>query len=520
MSNAQLTLYNNVNKVRTFNTKSMYNLKKSNGIKVGNTLLQGGGANSLQNRGANQTAAYYSTNPYFRNDFYSRWQEYVRMYYTSWEVQKIVDIVPNDAFRIPCEFKGFEDEEDKATFEKAWREYDIDNKFKMMATQERLLGGCVGLMGVKSDKDDPSKPLNLNTVDRGDFTFLNVVPINQISLGDYNNDPFDKDFNSPETYLINGQTVHKSRLLLFDGAPLFNRTAMNILQNFRYNPAGFGESVIAPLYDALVREIGTQQAGYHLVNLASVLLVKGANTRMLKATNGGGYEALEEICEQISIYRGAVIDGKDVEITQHDASFGSVPELLMTYMQVLSAGSDIPAVRFLGEAPGGLNATGTADLENYYNNVAAFQQQRIKPKQLKFSRVFGRSIFGREKWERISKQFDIEYKPLWNMSAEQQANVDNTYSSMLDSSVSAGTITAEFANKEKKARGIFLTDMDIENDTPDMIIEDGKASDPNIILDELEEKLEPKTEQVVDLNKPVETEPLDVSSEREAEEIS
>lgn len=513
MSDAQLTLYNNMNQSKIFNAKSMYSLKKSNGIKVGNTLIQGGGANSLQNRGANQTAAYYSTNPYFRNDFYSRWQEYVRMYYTSWEVQKIVDIVPADAFRVPCEFEGFENEDDKATFEKAWREYDIDNKFKLMTTQERLLGGCAGLMGIRSQEDDPSKKLDLSTVDKGDFIFLNVVPINQISLGDYNNDPFDKDFNSPETYQINGQVVHKSRLLLFDGAPLFNRTAMNILQNFRYNPAGFGESVIAPLYDALVRAIGTQQAGYHLVNLASVLLVKGAGTRMLKATNGGGYEALEEICEQISIYRGAVIDGKDVEISQHEASFGSVPELLMTYMQVLSAGSDIPAVRFLGEAPGGLNASGTADLENYYNNVAAFQQQRIKPKQLKFSHVFGRSIFGREKWERISTQFDIKYPPLWNMSAEQQANVDNTYSSMLDSSVSAGTMTAEFANKEKKARGIFLTDMDVEKDTPDMVIEDGKASDPNVVLDELEEEMEPKTEQVVDLNKPIESESPDVGAE-------
>lgn len=497
MSNANIKLFNNMNAGKSFANGKMYTLNKSKGIKVGNTIISGGGANTLQNRGANQTAAYYSTNPYFRNDFYSRWQEYVRMYYTAWEVQKIVDIVPNDAFRIPCEFVGLE-EEDKEKFEHAWRDWNIDAKFKNMVTQERLLGGCVGLMGIKSDTDDPSVPLNLDSVDVGDLAFLNVVPVNQISMAQFNNDPFDKDFNSPESYMINGTEVHKSRLLIFDGNPLFNRTTANILQNFRYNPAGFGESVIAPLYDAFVREMGTQQAAYHLVNMASVLLVKGNGARIMKATTGGSsYKAMEEICEQISIYRGAVIDGKDIEITQHDASFGSVPELLMTYLQVLSAGSDIPAVRFLGEAPGGLNSSGTADLENYYNNVAAMQQQRIKPRQMKFSQVFGRSVFGKEKWSSISKKFDIKYKPLWNLSAEQQANIDSTYSNMLDSSVQAGTLTAEFANREKKARGIFVTDMNPESDTPDMIIEDGKASDPDVILDELEAKIDPK-EEIID----------------------
>lgn len=59
---------------------------------------------------------------------------------------------------------------------------------------------------------------------------------------------------------------------------------------------------------------------------------------------------MRELVEQLSIYRGAVIDGKGAKVSQHNASFGSVPELVMTFTQLLSAASDIPATRFLGQA--------------------------------------------------------------------------------------------------------------------------------------------------------------------------
>lgn len=57
--------------------------------KVVNTILTGAGANTKQDRGSLQTAAIYTRNPYYRNDFYSRWQEWVRWYNTSWEAGKL-----------------------------------------------------------------------------------------------------------------------------------------------------------------------------------------------------------------------------------------------------------------------------------------------------------------------------------------------------------------------------------------------------------------------------------------------
>lgn len=94
--------------------------------------------------------------------------------------------------------------------------------------------------------------------------------------------------------------------------------------------------------------------------MASVLLVRTSNLMALEATDSPALAKLEEICKQISLYRGAVIDNPNADVQQHAASFGSVPELVMSFAQLLSAASDIPATRFLGQAPGGLNAPGKA----------------------------------------------------------------------------------------------------------------------------------------------------------------
>jgi phage-related protein (TIGR01555 family) len=450
--------------------------------KTTNTMLAGLGGNSRQDRGASQTATIYSTNPYFRNDFYSRYQEFVSWYYTSWEVQKIINIPVDDAFRKPFIFKGLNDEQLK-TFELAWKKHGMYDKLKRLCIQERLLGGAIGIMGLKDEEDEPSNLLEYESVMEGDFVFLNVTSIDKISRVDYQSDPMKPDYDRPEYYWIQGRKVSVTRLLVFDGDPLFDRNSMNILQRFRYNPAGFGESVLTKLYDILIRETGSQQAAYHLINLASVLLVKADNMQMLQASNTRAYKAMEDLVEQISIYRGAVLQGKGVDVAQYNASFGSVPELLMTFLQILSAASDIPATRLLGQAPGGLNANGDSDLENYYNMVGAYQTDKIKPRCTKLCSVFGRHVFG-SSWKAIEKDFDIEFEPLWNMSKQDQANVDNTYAGMYSNLVATGVISPEKAIEEMKTRKIFVTEID-ESDVPELILDGGKASSPAVFETEL-----------------------------------
>lgn len=286
--------------------------------------------------------------------------------------------------------------------------------------------------------------------------------------------PFSAGYDRADRYIINGVEADVSRLVVFDGSPLINRAAMNILQNFRYNPAGFGESKLAPLYDLLVRVVGTQQAAYHLVNMASVLLVRTSNLMALEATDSPALAKLEEICKQISLYRrGRHRQPERRRAAAWPPRSGAFPELVMSFAQLLSAASDIPATRFLGQAPGGLNATGESDLQNYYNMIDAFQRLRIKPVILKQLSVIGPHLMGFERWREASKSLDIVFPPLWNESSQVKAENARTYAELFRVLYADGVIKRDVVVKELIQRGVFQTGEQVkdflaeEEDSPD-----------------------------------------------------
>ena len=436
--------------------------------KIGNTLTQGAGGNTLQDRGAIQTPASWSLNPYFNNNYYYRWQALTLLYFTSWEARKIVEIPINDAFRQKPELVGIEEPE-KVALLNACDKYKLFNKMRRAAMQERLLGGSAIIIGVAEDQDDPAKPLDINKIDKGDLKFLNVISLNQMQNPEFNTNPFSENYDNPEYYSVNGIRTHVSRMIIFDGNPLFNYATQRLMQNFRINPQGFGESVLVPLWDAIVRCIGTQQAAYQLIQKSSITLVKAEQLLNLEGTKMGdiAVKQLQEMAEMISIYRAAIIKGKGVEVEESGASFGSVPELLMSYLQTLSAASDIPASRFLGQAPGGLNATGEGDLENYYNNIAAYQETKLDPKYERLFDILGRSVLGKEKWLSIRPQFEIEFPSLWNMKETEKAQVNSTIVQMLRDLKNDGIIPAEKVIDEINNKKIFLTELSTD-EIPDI----------------------------------------------------
>ena len=73
---------------------------------IRNMMLDGGGASGNGDRGSMQHAAQRTSNPYYSNNFWYRWQEYTRWYMTSWEARKIIDIPVDDALRLPFEITG------------------------------------------------------------------------------------------------------------------------------------------------------------------------------------------------------------------------------------------------------------------------------------------------------------------------------------------------------------------------------------------------------------------------------
>jgi phage-related protein (TIGR01555 family) len=289
-------------------------------------------------------------------------------------------------------------------------------------------------------------------------------------------DPLQADYGRPAYYTIDGKRVHRSRLIVFDGDPLLPAGDALLGINSLGRNDGFGQSKLLPIFDDLTRATGSRQAAYQLVERAGAFFAQADLTDLQGTSEGEAkMQALRDVVNQLNAFRGAVFDIGPASngvppISTLTPNFGSVPELVMSFLQVLSAASDIPATRFLGQAPGGLNATGEADLENYYGRLEGERTQTLVPQIKQFLAVLTRSALGQ------SVDVDVTFEPLWSLSAKEEAETRSIDAATLVSLSDAGIITTDEAAAK-------AADLGIIKEAPEMPSDIG--ADPQAASDEL-----------------------------------
>ena len=426
---------------------------------LSNASFAGGTSGALGegDRGAWASVPSYTGNPHDSNDYVFRWRQYVHLYEISWEARKIIRIPVEDALRKAWVAEGIP-EEMSTKIEQRLNRMNFRHVLTRSLMLERLLGGCLSFMGLDSNEDDPSKPYKPTEGSR--LRFCNAVPISRITRMTWDNNPLSEGYMRPERYLINGQSVHVSRCLVWDGEPLFDPYDY-ALTNFRSNLAGFGPSKLAPIWDDIVKAVGTRQAAYQLIQTNNAIIAAISGLQDLGSTSPGKatLDKLKQIVNTLSVYRAAVVDGDRVDIKQSAASFGSVPELIITFIQILSAASDIPATRFIGQAPGGLNTTGESDLENYYNVIDSFQTQRIEPALRRTYDIVGYEMF-KERWTAAREKLTFKFPPLWNLTELEEAERASKIIDNVMKARDAGLISDEKIIEELNLKGAFSVDLD------------------------------------------------------------
>ena len=432
--------------------------RRAVGQRFSNVFSGPSGALGAGDRAAWQYISEFTGNPYESQDYVFRWRQYCHLYEICWEARKIVRIPVEDALR-----KSWETQDIPEKMQKAFKRKLDALRFNTILTRscmlERLLGGCLTFMGLDSNKDDVKSPFDPRT-HRSNLRFLNAIPISRLARINWETDPMSEYYMRPREFMVNAQPLHISRCLVWDGEPLFDPYDF-ALTNFRANLAGFGPSKLAPIWDDIIKAKGTRQAAYQLIQTNNAIILAINELQDLQGTKTGkeALNKLKDIANQLSLYRAAFVDKGRVEVNQHSASFGSVPELIITFIQVLSAASDIPATRFLGQAPGGLNATGESDLENYYNMIDSYQHQRLEPALRRVYDVLGYSMFPQE-WSKERENLSIVFPPLWNVNELEEAQRKATEIDNLFKVWQEGLIGDEKAIEELNAIEAFSVKLD------------------------------------------------------------
>lgn len=336
------------------------------------------------------------------------------MYRGDWLSRKVVDAPIKDIFR---PWRTWKAEADLITaIEEAEKRHKIRAKLALAMLFDRLYGGGVIVIG--ANNSHPMMPLMPEHIGKGGLKYLTVLRRRDIQAGDIDNDPFSPGYGEPKWYTLLGQSgsvqIHASRVIRF---------ASIMRPDFEMNPERWGDSILQIVNDAL-HNAGLSQTGVaELIHEAKVDIVRLSGLSETLSTEEGT-AALTKRFQAMgllkSINNTTVLD-KDDEWDRHQTTWAGLPDIIMTFLNIVSGASDIPVTRLLGSSAKGLNATGEGDARNYYDFLDGIRADTLRPALERLDELLWRDATGA-----VPKDVFFEFAPLWQMTAKEKADLAKT----------------------------------------------------------------------------------------------
>lgn len=341
------------------------------------------------------------------------------LYRSNGFAKKIVDIIADEMTR---QWFTVEGDPDNAALNKL-EKLGAKNKVRDLIRWARLYGGAVMFVGL-DDTDDLMEPVNEGAI--REVKFLHVYDRFQVTwfTGDINNDPRNPLFGQPELYYISPYEsgapfkVHASRVIRIEGEEIPNRLrAFNQYWN---------DSVLQVVYEEIKNLGGALNSSRSIIEDFVQTIIQIDNLSDLIATGQDDlvYERLNILDLTRSTNNTIMLDSNETYQKQ-SSSVAGLDVLIDKFKEMLSSSTGIPITFLFGTAPGGLNATGEADVRMFYDKIKAQQEDKLQPaleQLLRFVFISKRGPFnGRE-----PKQWSIKFNPLWQLTEKEEADFRKT----------------------------------------------------------------------------------------------
>lgn len=300
---------------------------------------------------------------------------------------------------------------------------NVEGAFVEAGYWDRLYGrSCIFIMADDGGKAD--EPINLNKLDsiKGFVVYDKRCIIEDQTGFLINDDPNDSNFGKTEYYTItplNGQqfTVHHSRVLMFDGEILPRQE--------RIQNNGAGLSCLNGIIKAIRRNDTAHARALDIIERISQAVMKLRGMSELLQSEEGTNQVkrrLDLIDMARNLLNTIAIDTDD-DFAIHNMSVAGVREIIQEFQQELSGMTSIPVTILFGRSPAGMNSTGAADFENYYNLVRRYQRTKQKPALEKLIKLIQHCKNGPTKGKEL-EDWQIEFEPLKQMSEKEQADLE------------------------------------------------------------------------------------------------
>lgn len=285
--------------------------------------------------------------------------------------------------------------------------------------QERVFGGAATLLVVD---DGRSLDLPIDTSRIASVRALVHLESQYLLPSRWDDDPLSPSFGkvllwrtTPTGTGSIATDIHRDRLLIYPG--------IETTAQVRRERQGWGDSIFFRLWRTLQQwGAAVEGVGVLLGDKSKILKMRGL-AELLGANDRSVVESrASALFDLLATYGIGIIDA-DESLDRFEASLTGVPDTLDRLTSRLAAAAGIPVTVLLGEAPAGLNATGDADVRNYYDRLAADRTSKIVPLVEKVTKLILLSKTGPTQGVE-PPMWSASFAPLWQPTPSEQADIE------------------------------------------------------------------------------------------------
>ena len=360
-------------------------------------------------------------------------------YRSSWLMRQIVDIPAIDMTRA---WRAWQiDKASIRLLEKEERRLQLRHKVKRAIILSRLWGGSALVLG-EAGNMDASLELQPDRVRKGGLEYVTLFARSQINIGPIEDDPTSKYYGQPRFYQItpkNGSqvTFHPSRVIPFIGNPIPEGGTI-ITDQF------WGDPIYQSIQKALMNADNASDGFASLVDEAKVDVIKIPG--LMEKIGSDEYEKklmgrLGAAAQGKSNWRALIIDGEE-DWSQKQITWTGIPDVIMTYMQIISGAADIPITRLLGTSPKGLQSTGEGEEKNYDAMIEARQDEQLMPALDRIDELLVPSALGS-----MPDELWWKFNPLHRPSEKEASEIEKNRATTVKIYADSGTLDPDALSK-------------------------------------------------------------------------
>lgn len=255
----------------------------------------------------------------------------------------------------------------------ALEDFGIQDIFNEAAQKCDFDGGCLVFIDTGADDMTLQTPLYRDgSVLKNRLRRFTLVEAINLYPGLYNTvDPLSPDYFRPDSWLVLGKKIHRSRFLYF--AP----NSVNMLLRPAYNFFGIPAAQLA--LDYVAHFTKCREAAQRLLTKFSLTVFK---SNMAGVLSGGPADDMNRRLQYLAQKRDndsvLLIDKEQEDVVKLETPITGATDVTRQSLEFVAAIFRLPVVKLLGISPAGMNATGEFDERNFNGHVSGKQQKVLQ----------------------------------------------------------------------------------------------------------------------------------------------